>query len=591
VRAASVTTASRPQPDLGGGAALRIAAALGRALTAEQVATAIFEHVSAALGAGSVALWLLDAARGVLRLSGAAGNIANFTEQLGVVPLDAPIPAAEAVVRLEPVLYRSREERDRRWPTLRGIPSAMESNVSLPLIARDTCIGVVACGFTDVHDFTDDDLVGFSAVAEQCALALDRALLFDAEHRARDTLEFLGEATQLMISSLEPNEILRRLVRLAVPRFADACAVSVERDGALHRVAIEVRDHPEVARLVGVDPIPVDSDHPSARTYRKGRMELIAVPPDARVEAVASEEVARIVRAMQPSTIALVPIVARGRPVGTISFAFVDADRAHTDELEYALTGIAARVAMALENATRFEAERQATLAISRALLPGRLPEIAGYDVAAAFKPASGPVCGDWYDVDTLPDGSVLLGVGDVSGHGIAAAATMSALRNAARALSIAEPDPRRVLDDLGRFIVTTDPERFATVAYARLQPSTGRTRWSSAGHPPPLLLGAAGGYRFLTEPRRPPLGTTVGGGYDGAVLDLEPGDTLLLYTDGVVERRRSSLYEGLERLAALALDHRDVSASALVDVVIETLGAAAEDDCCVLVARRLTPV
>ena len=586
-----MTTASRPPPELGGGPALRIAAALGRALTAEEVATAIFEHVSVALGAGSVALWLLDAARGVLRLSGAAGNIANFTEQLGVVPLDAPIPAAEAAVRLEPILYRSREERDRRWPTLRGIPSAMESNVSLPLVARESCIGVVACGFTEVRDFTDDDLIVFSAVAEQCALALDRALLFDAEHRARGTLEFLGEATQLMISSLEPNEVLRRLVRLAVPRFADACAVSVERDGALHRVAMEVRGHPEVEQLVGVDPLPVASEHPVARTYRNGRMEVLTMPPDARVEAVASEPVARVVRALQPSTIALVPIVARGRPIGTISFAFVDADRVHADELEYTLTGVAARAAMALENATRFEAERQVNLAISRALLPARLPEIDGYDVAAAFKPASGPVCGDWYDVDTMPDGSVLLGVGDVSGHGIAAAATMSALRNAARALSIAEPDPRRVLDDLGRFIVTTDPERFATVAYARLQPSSGRMAWSSAGHPPPMLLDAAGGHRFLTEVRGPPLGTTVGGGYDGALLDLEPGNALLLYTDGVVERRTSSLYDGLERLARLAVDHRDLPASELVVFLIETLGAAAEDDCCVLVARRLTPV
>jgi len=151
--------------------------------------------------------------------------------------------------------------------------------------------------------------------------------------------------------------------------------------------------------------------------------------------------------------------------------------------------------------------------------------------------------------------------------------------------------DPRHVLDDLGRFIVTTDPERFATVAYARLEPSSGRTRWSSAGHPPPLLVDAAGGHRFLTEVRGPPLGTTVGNGYNGAALDLEPGDTLLLYTDGVVERRTSALYEGLERLAALAVDHREVSASELVDLVIERLGAAAEDDCCVLVARRLTPV
>ena len=121
------------------------------------------------------------------------------------------------------------------------------------------------------------------AVADQCALALDRARLFDAEHAARATLEFLAEATRLMVSSLDPDEVLRRLVELAVPQLGDWCAVMVEDEGVLRLAALRVAGRPEIdEKAVPDNPVPVDADDPSAHAFTTGEVQIVPeVPADA----------------------------------------------------------------------------------------------------------------------------------------------------------------------------------------------------------------------------------------------------------------------------------------------------------------------
>ncbi len=203
------------------------------------------------------------------------------------------------------------------------------------------------------------------------------------------------------------------------------------------------------------------------------------------------------------------------------------------------------------------EVEHVAALAetLQRSLLPERLPEIAGLGLAARYVAGSAEaqVGGDWYDVIPLRDGQTGIAIGDVVGHGLDAAARMAGLQNALRAYALEGLRPSLVLERMNGFARELEGGPMATLLYAVIDPDEGRMRLASAGHPPVLVISRGGDAAFAEGPTGSPLGVVPFPTYEESVVALAPGSTVLLYTDGLVERPETSLDEGLEWLRGFA--------------------------------------
>lgn len=253
----------------------------------------------------------------------------------------------------------------------------------------------------------------------------------------------------------------------------------------------------------------------------------------------------------------------------------------------------AAQAAPAIDRARLFDAldrEHRGAVALQRSLLPDRLPDLIGIDAAVRYLPARDEVGGDWYDVIELPSGQVGLAIGDVAGHGLRAAALMGQLRTGLRAYALEGHAPAETLKRLDRLLHTIPGREMATAAYAVIEPATGRLRYASAGHPPPVLVRGGREAGLLGIDAAPPLGTLAFAYYREVETTLAPGDTILLYTDGLIERRRESLTEGLERLRALA--EVPLSADQLCRrVTQELVPHGGGDDDIAVVALRILPI
>ena len=234
----------------------------------------------------------------------------------------------------------------------------------------------------------------------------------------------------------------------------------------------------------------------------------------------------------------------------------------------------AARAAPAIERARLFaelEHEHDVSMVLQRSLLPQRLADVVGVNVAARYLPAREEVGGDWYDVFELPRGRVGVVIGDVVGHGIAAAALMGRLRTALHSYAIEGHGPGRTLELVDRFVQSLNESAMATAAYAVFDTYTSTLQYSTAGHLPPLVISGSG-VRMLEVTPAPPLGAFPYGRCPEHELSLESGEMLLLYTDGLVERRGVALSAGIDVLATA------VSA------------AQTPEDACALAVAKLVP-
>jgi PAS domain S-box-containing protein len=234
-----------------------------------------------------------------------------------------------------------------------------------------------------------------------------------------------------------------------------------------------------------------------------------------------------------------------------------------------------------------YEIEHTIAETLQRSLLPERLPQIEGLGLVPRYLPAGhgAAIGGDWYDALERPDGRVALIVGDVVGHGLRAAATMGQLRNAFRAYGLIESSPAEVMARVNR-LVTSGEDAMATVLYLVLDRETGEVTFSAAGHPPPLLL-APDGPRFLEGGRSMPVGAADPAVFREASGVVPPGSTLLLYTDGLVERRGVPLEDSLDKLAEVA-GEADENLERLCDRVLAAVLPELEpsDDVALLAVR-----
>lgn len=266
--------------------------------------------------------------------------------------------------------------------------------------------------------------------------------------------------------------------------------------------------------------------------------------------------------------------------------------RPFTAEDHMLLTVLAGRLGQGLQRVHQLDQQRETALALQNAILgPANLPS--GF--AVRYQPATRPlsVGGDWYDVVDLDDGRIALIVGDCVGHGLAAATVMGQLRSACRALLLETPSPSAALVAMDQFATRLPGARCTTAFCAVLRPDTGELVYSSAGHPPPIVVLSDGTTKLLDAARGTPLGVSVNGSRPEHRDTLPPRATLLLYTDGLVERRRESLDAGIARAADLVQENRDSPLDDLAMHVMSRLAPSGgyQDDVAVLLYRQPAPL
>ncbi len=280
-----------------------------------------------------------------------------------------------------------------------------------------------------------------------------------------------------------------------------------------------------------------------------------------------------------------VPLVLGGTVTGVIHVGTLS-DRKFTDDDVDLLQVVADRAALATR-ASLSRVDRAAAKALQRSLVPAKLPALAGYEFAARYVAGQGgAVGGDWYDVFVLPSGSLGVAVGDVAGAGFAAAGVMGRLRSALRAYALETEDPGEVLSSLDRNVRHFEPGTMATVLYAVLEPQSHRLQLSVAGHPVPVLALPDRSTVLLGLPIDVPMGVPAARARRTSTIELSPGALLCLYTDGLVERRHSTLDVGFERLRAAVT--AGPAESMCADVMNAMVGRdLPEDDIALLAVRR----
>lgn len=579
---------------------------LAEARDLDEVLAAVDAATREALGASSVTMALTGRRRRGLVTLLATDPAAPTAEILSrAVPLEEALPAGTVAASGEPVLWSSAPERDRIASAVAEAAEAAEAGgdgepapaawpdseagAALPMIVDGEVIGVLVVGWVQRHRFSRTDAALLRVLAQQCAVAVDRARLQEAERAERDTLELLNEAIRILVGPLDPAEILRSLVRLAVPTLAPWCAVYVGEHKRLRRVAIEVAGDPAfAAELQSRSSLPSDADIPLARSYRTGETLVVPVVTRDMVRQVYDESLAaRIPRLEDPTWTGLVvPVKAAGRVLGVMSLVSEAWGGDPPEQVRYAAEGLAGRAGIAIANADSFERARLTAKLLTDALLPAELPAIAGHEVAARYIPSRGQVAGDWFDVAHLPSGRFLLGMGDVAGQGIPASALMAQLRNAARGLAVGDESPAAILHGLALLTAEDDPASLASALYAILDPAEGVLRWAAAGHVAPLRWDGEDAVP-VDAAQRPPLGAPGDVPAPEHEMRLGPGEALVLVSDGVLERRGEDIGERFESLRSLVARHGSRPAAGLVELLVNVLCDEPEDDCCVLVLKR----
>jgi PAS domain S-box-containing protein len=462
------------------------------------------------------------------------------------------------------------------------------SYICAPLVARGAVLGAVSLMHADSERRYDDaDLALAEELGRRAGLAIDNARRYEAEQALREAAEraharvsALQRATAGLAGAATLEQVAGVIVREGMAALGAAAGIVGVREGEECRILAALGYPSGVLDSEGR--LPLDAPLPLTETIRS------AVP--LWLEA-ADQWPARFAAPKSPyPTACAIPLLIRGRPIGAIGFRFAAAERAFDAEERAYVGTLAEQCAQALERAGRHEEERRVAETLQRSLLPARLPAVAGVALAVRYlvAGAGAEAGGDWYEAFPLDDGGLGLAVGDVVGRGVRAAAAMGQLRSAMRAFGVRSTGPAAMLTDLARFADGVDDAMLATVAYAVLDPRTGDLRYACAGHPPPLLASADGQASYLSEGRSVPLAAFPDAVYREAAGRMEPGGTLVLYSDGLVERRGESLETGLARLARAVRRAAGAEPEEVCDRLVTTLigRGTPKDDVALLVLR-----
>ena len=610
-----------------------VTTALARAVDQAEVAEAVFRHGLRDLGGDTGSLCLVTPGDTTVAIVHEIGYPKPVKQSWDTFPLAANLPASEAIRTGEVVLLRSRAELHQRFPMPPGAPLVGdEAHAIIPLPDEDgTFFGALVVGFAEPRDFDDDDVALLKALGAQCAGALRRAELFEAtraavaaEQAARQATEeahrgvaFLAEASSALASSLDYERTLARVVDLAVPRLADWCAVfATSGDGSIRLLGLAHAD-PERVELVRrlLERYPPDPLSPSSvgAVIRTGQAELVREIDDGLLDrTVTDPERRELVRAVGLGSTAILPLQAGGRVLGALVLA-TDRGRALSDASLALGVDLAVRAGVAIDNAMLFAERTRIARQLQASLLPAGLPAIPGLDVGARYA-AVGPseeVGGDFYDVFALDGGRWAVVVGDVRGKGVEAAAITGLTRHTIRSASLHMGSPKALLAHLNEVlirgeadrpaVVSDDPAeawareepRFCTVGLAVVEPGPDGARVTVcvAGHPLPLVARADGTVEAVGR-----AGTLLGVDRDVELHDvtvaLAVGDTLVTFTDGIVERHEGRRFFDDEGVAAVVRAETatgrsaDEVSAAIEDAARQFVDGEPRDDMAVVVVR-----
>jgi serine phosphatase RsbU (regulator of sigma subunit) len=374
-----------------------------------------------------------------------------------------------------------------------------------------------------------------------------RKLLAERRHRraAGEAKDLLAAAGAVFDSSLDHRETMRTIVRTAVPALAELCVIDLLReDGTIGDSVVEgmvpgVGERLE--RIRARHPLDLQGAHPVARALRARETVVIEdlTNPRAIAQVAQSEEHRRLIVQAGYRSGVVMPLFARGRLLGGLSFLHIHAARHYEADRLALMRDLAGRAAMAIDNARLYEERAHVAGTLQRSLLPDALPQVPGMALASAYHPAGehAEVGGDFYDVFEAHSGCWLV-VGDVCGKGPEAAAVTALVRHSIRALSFVWESPARVLGAVNEVMLGHGlASRFATVVLARLDLSRrpAQALIAGAGHPAPVLLESGAAPRTLTLPGML-LGVREELRSSDVELALKVGSTLVLYTDGLLD-------------------------------------------------------
>jgi PAS domain S-box-containing protein len=440
-----------------------------------------------------------------------------------------------------------------------------------------------------------------------------------ARHQAQDQLErtarrnaLLGRVTAELTGTLDGEEAVARLAALMVPDLADWCVVTLVDDaGGQVRWQRRLRDvgwwhadpamRPVVNRYLQVRVDSLTDESFVAAALRSNQPVVIAGgAADAVSRVLADDEARELCRQLDPASAVVVPLRGRNQTVGLLSMFRGPHREPFSESALSTLGDVAVRAGLALDNARLFAEQRDLAEGLQRSLLTPP-PQPTELQIAVRYEPAAqaAQVGGDWYDAFLQHDGATVLVIGDVVGHDTAAAAAMGQVRGLLRGIAIHTGDgPASVLRGVDRVIETLRTEITATAVVARLEQTAEQrerrvtdVRWSNAGHPPPMIVGPDGAVTFAEASDTDLLlGLDPTTQRAESMLTIEDGSTVLLYTDGLVERRGQSLGDGLDylrrTLAELSADRPGLEE--LCDRLLQRMLPDRRDDDVALVAVRL---
>ncbi|HET7806844.1 MAG TPA: SpoIIE family protein phosphatase, partial [Gaiellaceae bacterium] len=481
----------------------------------------------------------------------------------------------------------------------------LEAAIAVPLRAREELIGVLAVYPEAGRALTENEEALLLALAAQLAVAVENArlheqtkradderrLALDAEREASRRLRALYEISRTFSESLSLEQTLEAVTRTIVDTLeVDAASLRMPdaRGAVLEPVALHVRDERLRESLTAILSVPQPLAPVAPQAFRSGHAMMLD-PRSAKALGSAHEALVPFLE--RGSSAAVIPLATQAEILGTLTLLSLDPDRPVAGEVLEAASTIAGQAALALDNARLYQQQKQFADSMQRSLLPRSSPQVRGLDVGAVYaSSARMDVGGDVYDFVELADGRLAVVLGDVTGHGVDAAADMAMAKFVFRSLAREHPEPGDFLQAANEVVLEEIAEgKFITMLYVTADGASGELACASAGHPPPRIVrGAAApeplGVRGLA------LGIAEQQDYPAEHVRLEPGDAAVLFTDGLLEARRDGELYGEERLDAALAANASLAAEPLAQAVVEDCRAFAgelADDCAVVVVKR----
>jgi serine phosphatase RsbU (regulator of sigma subunit)/integral membrane sensor domain MASE1 len=572
-------------------AAAELDAVLAEAATVGAVGAQVSTAVRARVGAAHVVINVLASDGQRFEQLAGEGAVAQQAAMTAQWTIASDVPGAQAA-RDRVAVYLP----DLRAPRAGfaggrqlGEALGLRSAAAFPLLTEAGALGYLGVGWKQPHETTTVEREYLQALAQTTSRALERARLRQAERQEQARIETLAELTKLLAGALTPEEIgtiVSSRVRMAVGA-ADAITLGLISQDRDQLEWICIAGYSQRAQHV-LSSLPLSAPTAVTDAARSGRPVIIESAEDRARRYPGAD---RAVMAAQGSSWLAWPLSVGSSTVGSIGLLWKTPQRFGPGRCAF-IAAVADLIAQALVRARRYADEHAIATALQGAVTPHMSEVIAGLDAGACYRQA-GParaVGGDWYDMLALPGQRVYLAVGDVVGHGIAAAEDMTQLRNAGRTLAFEGHQPASLLRELSGLTASVTSGKFATMNVAILDRGACLLTYACAGHPPMLIRRAATGKVQTASPAGgPALGAFESATYTQRRSVFHPGDLMLMYTDGLVERPGGDIDEEIARVGKeLQAWQPGVPLDDFCRQLVNSLAAGPQlDDICVLAVRR----